>query len=118
MYSNDYFDITTVSGNTIRITCIGCGIGPNIILSPQTVNFHDVLAGTNVTRALHLQNLSSIPAFYQFQTESTSVFGIDKPWGTISPNSSIVLTVKFSCIEPINYYRRVYCLIEHKDAIV
>eukprot|EP00842_Homolaphlyctis_polyrhiza_P005315 jgi/Hompol1/5785/HPOL_004691-RA len=117
MFSNDYFDITTLSGNTLRITCRGCGIGPKVTLNPDVVNFHDTPAGTTITRALYLQNNTSTHAFYQFLTEVDGTFRIDKPWGTINPNSSVALTVKFSPMEPINYYRRVYCLVEHQDAI-
>ncbi|KAI8923507.1 hypothetical protein BC831DRAFT_417141 [Entophlyctis helioformis] len=117
MYSNDYFDITTLSGNTLRISCRGCGVGPKVTLNPDIVNFHDTQAGSTITRALYLQNHTSTPAFYQFLTEVNSTFRIDKPWGTINPNSSVALTVKFSPVEPINYHRRVYCLVEHQDAI-
>ncbi|KAH6577222.1 hypothetical protein BASA60_004157 [Batrachochytrium salamandrivorans] len=117
MYSNEYFDIITLSGNTIRITCQGCGVGPRITITPEIVNFHDISANSTVTRALHLQNNSSTAALYQFQSEPESTFRIDMPSGTIGPNSSVSLAVKFSPTEPINYHRRVYCLVEHQDAL-
>ncbi|KAI8822927.1 uncharacterized protein EV422DRAFT_585444 [Fimicolochytrium jonesii] len=118
MRSTDYFDIKTLSGNTIRITCTGRGIGPKVTLSTEVVNFNDVPAGTTVTRALHLANDSGTSAFYQFLVEPNSIFRIDKPYGTINPHSSVALTIKFSASEPINYYRRVYCLVEHHDGLV
>ncbi|KAJ3300829.1 hypothetical protein HK104_000022 [Borealophlyctis nickersoniae] len=117
MRSTDYFDITTLSGNTIRITCTGVGIGPKVTLNTKIINFNDVPAGTTVTRALYIQNNAATTAFYQFLTEPTSIFRIDKPWGTINPLSSVALTVKFSPMEPLNYWRRVYCLVEHQDGL-
>ncbi|KAI9319548.1 hypothetical protein BDR26DRAFT_905030 [Obelidium mucronatum] len=54
---------------------------------------------------------------HQFLTEPNSLFRIDKPWGMINPHTSVALTVKFSPTEPINYHRRVYCLVENQDAI-
>ncbi|TPX66179.1 hypothetical protein SpCBS45565_g04639 [Spizellomyces sp. 'palustris'] len=118
MQSTDYYDITTLSGNTIRITCSGRGIGPKVALNTNVVNFNDVPAATTATRALFLQNHSPITAFYQFLTEANGIFRIDKPWGSIGPHSSVALTVKFTPFEPINYYRRVYCLVEHHDGLI
>ncbi|KAI9102498.1 hypothetical protein DFS34DRAFT_577433 [Phlyctochytrium arcticum] len=116
--STDYYDIATVSGNIIRVTCTGRGIGPKVTLNSSVVNFNDVPADTTATRALFLQNHSSTTAFYQFLTDSESIFRFDKPWGSISPHSSVALTVKFTPYEAINYYRRVYCLVEHHDGLV
>ncbi|KAI8912237.1 hypothetical protein DFJ77DRAFT_542027 [Powellomyces hirtus] len=115
--STDYFDITTLSGNTVRIVCNGHGVGPRVTLNTNVVNFNDVPATNTVTRALFVQNHSSTSAFYQFLVERNSIFRIDKPSGTINPNSSVALTIKFSAVEPINYYRRVYCLVEHQDGL-
>ncbi|KAJ3093236.1 hypothetical protein HK100_006746, partial [Physocladia obscura] len=117
MSSTEYFNITTVSGNNIRVTCSGSGIGPDVQLSSNLVNFNDVLAGSSSTRPIYIQNSASISAFYQFLAEPNSTFRIDKPSGIINPNSSIALTVKFTPKEPINYHRRVYCLVEHQDGI-
>ncbi|KAJ3334134.1 hypothetical protein HDU76_008596 [Blyttiomyces sp. JEL0837] len=117
MVSTDYFDITTLSGNSIRIACTGRGVGPRVTLNTDVVNFNDVPANSTATRPLYIQNSSSTHAFYQFLSEPNSLFRVDKPWGVINPNSAVALTVKFSPTEPINYYRRVYCLVEHQDGI-
>jgi hypothetical protein len=45
-------------------------------------------------------------------------FMIEKPFGVIGPNSSVPLQFKICPVEPMNYYRRVYCLVEDQDAIV
>ncbi|KAI8834503.1 hypothetical protein BC829DRAFT_448428 [Chytridium lagenaria] len=117
MVSTEYFNITTQSGNTLQIICSGSGIGPRVVLNTSIINFNDVPSNTTVIRPLYLQNHSPIAAFYQFLTEPNSTFEIDKPWGTINPNSSVALTIKFCPVEPINYYRRVYCLVEHQDGL-
>ncbi|KAJ3229481.1 hypothetical protein HDU81_005357 [Chytriomyces hyalinus] len=117
MDSTEYFDIATVSGNTIHITCSGVGAGPSVSLNTSLVNFNDVQANTTCMRPIYIQNDATITAFYQFLTEPNSLFRIDKPWGTIGPNSSVALTIRFTPKEPINYYRRVYCLVEHQDAL-
>ncbi|KAJ3049787.1 hypothetical protein HK097_009215 [Rhizophlyctis rosea] len=117
LHSIEYFDIATVSGNVIRITCSGKGIGPKVSLSTTVVNFNDSPAGTTVTRAMYIVNNAATPAFYQFLSEPNSIFRIDKPWGTINPQSSVALTIRFSPTEPLNYWRRVYCLVEHQDAL-
>ncbi|KAI8823829.1 hypothetical protein BJ741DRAFT_634238 [Chytriomyces cf. hyalinus JEL632] len=117
MDSTEYFDIATVSGNTIHITCSGVGAGPCVSLNTSLVNFNDVQANTTCMRPIYIQNDAAVTAFYQFLTEPNSLFRIDKPWGTIGPNSSVALTIRFTPKEPINYYRRVYCLVEHQDAL-
>ncbi|KAJ3182506.1 hypothetical protein HDU85_002604 [Gaertneriomyces sp. JEL0708] len=117
LHSTEYYDITTVSGNNVRITCKGHAIGPKVTLNTTCVNFNDVPAGTTVTRALYIQNHSAISAYYQFLTDANSIFKFDKPYGAINPNSSVALTVKFTPKEPINYWRRMYCLVEHQDGL-
>ncbi|ORY53838.1 hypothetical protein BCR33DRAFT_674998 [Rhizoclosmatium globosum] len=117
MESTEYYDITSRSGNTIRITCTGSGVGPCVKLNTNLVNFNDVPAHSTCMRPIYIQNTTPVPAFYQFLTEPNSIFRIDKPWGTIQPNSSVALTIKFSPTEPINYHRCVYCLVEHQDGM-
>ncbi|KAJ3087435.1 hypothetical protein HK102_011114 [Quaeritorhiza haematococci] len=52
-----------------------------------------------------------------FALEPAAAFRIDKLSGTVPPQSSIPMTIRFVPAEPINYYRRIYCLVEHEDAI-
>ncbi|KAJ3339409.1 hypothetical protein HDU91_001020, partial [Kappamyces sp. JEL0680] len=117
LHSNAYFDITTLSGNTVRIVASGSGIGPQVTMEPNLINFNDIPSGTTVTRAFTLRNDSNISANYQFLIEKYSTFRIDKPYGVIGPNSTIPLQVKICPTEPINYHRRVYCLVDNQDTI-
>jgi hypothetical protein len=87
MVSTEYYDITAVSGNKIRIICKGSGvgqypnnmsfyalaanlfsIGPNVNFNTTIVNFNDVAAGTTVTRPLYIYNNCMTQAFYQVGT--------------------------------------------------
>lgn len=117
LLSNAYFDITTLSGNTIRIQCQGRGAIPQITLSPNILNFNDVPAGTTVNRAIYVVNHTSTSSFYQFVLDPLSTFKIDKPSGIINANSTIPLNIKFSPMDAINYYRTIYCLVEHQDVL-
>ncbi|KAJ2994628.1 hypothetical protein HDV02_001454 [Globomyces sp. JEL0801] len=117
LHSNSYFEIVTLSGNITKITCSGCGMGPNVSIEPSIINFNDVSAGTLITRAMYLKNESTLPCFFEFLSPKDATFKIDKRSGTIGPNSTIALQVQMCPKEPMNYYRRVYCLVEHQDAI-
>ena len=117
LQSTSYFDITTLSGNSTRITASSCGVGPKVSLEPNLLNFNDIPAGSSVIRTFSMKNESNIPTSFQFLIEKNSTFKVDKLYGTIGPNSVISLQVKLCPNEPINYYRRVYCLVENQDAI-
>ncbi|KAJ1558489.1 hypothetical protein HK096_011640 [Nowakowskiella sp. JEL0078] len=65
MTCTDYYDITTLSGNTIRLTCTGKGIGPRVTFNTTVLNFNDVKTDTTVFRALYIQNHTATTAFYQ-----------------------------------------------------
>lgn len=118
LFSNAYFDITTLSGNTVRIQCTGRGAIPKISLNPSILNFHDVLAGTVVNRAVYVVNHTSIKSFYQFVVDPLSTFKIDKPSGIINALSTIPLNICFSPNDAINYFRTIYCMVEQQDVLV
>lgn len=65
LYSNSYFDVTTMSGNTIRITASGRGLGPKVSVDPKILNFNDIAAGNTVTRVFYLRNDAAISTNYQ-----------------------------------------------------
>jgi hypothetical protein len=63
--STDYFEITTLSGNNIRISMSGKGAGPEVTISTSIVNFGDVEMGSYGARGIHMTNNSNCNAFYQ-----------------------------------------------------
>jgi hypothetical protein len=64
-FSMEYFDISTVSGNSIRLACSGTGIGPVVRISQKLINFGDLKSGEVCSRALTLTNSSKVDASYE-----------------------------------------------------
>jgi cilia- and flagella-associated protein 65 len=117
LFSNTFFDVCTMSGNTIRLALSGEGVGPSVSLEPSVLNFNDIPARTAITKVFHLKNESVVPASFQFNIDKTSSFQLDKLCGTINPNSVIPIQVKICPTEPMNYYRKVFCLVENQETI-
>jgi hypothetical protein len=117
LQSIEYFNIETVSGNNINIKCSGVGVGPTVSLSTNIVNFNAVEEGSKNTKAFYLRNTSETPAYFNFQIEEGAIFQFDKTSGIINPESELLITVTFQPFKTINYYRRVYCLIENADTL-
>ncbi|ORX76894.1 hypothetical protein BCR32DRAFT_295949 [Anaeromyces robustus] len=115
--SIEYFNIETVSGNTLNIKCSGIGRGPSVSLSSSIINFNAVEEGTKNTKIIYLRNTSKTKAFFNFQIEEGAVFQFDKISGIVNPESELLITVTFQPFKTINYYRRVYCLIENSDTL-
>jgi hypothetical protein len=117
LFSNAFFDVTTQSGNIVRLTLSGEGLGPIVSVEPSVLNFNDIPAGTTVTRVFYLKNDANTTASYQFNIDKSSSFQLDKQCGTIGPHSVIPIQVKICPVDPMNYYRKIYCLVENQDAI-
>jgi hypothetical protein len=120
LVSNSYYHISTISGNKITMIASGHGLGPKVTLDPAVLNFNDIPAGETVTRAFYIKNDSSIQASYHFQIETmehSGSFQLVNPFGVIGPHSSIALQFKICPTDPMNYYRRIYCLVENQDAV-
>eukprot|EP00833_Pecoramyces_ruminatium_P004966 jgi/Orpsp1_1/1178998/evm.model.c7180000067523.1 len=117
LQSIEYFNIETVSGNNINIKCSGKGIGPTVSLSTNIINFNAVEEGLKNTKIIYLRNTSKTSAFFNFQIEEGAVFQFDKVSGIVNPESELLLTVTFQPFKTINYYRRVYCLVENADTL-
>ncbi|KXS11891.1 hypothetical protein M427DRAFT_126202, partial [Gonapodya prolifera JEL478] len=116
--SSENFLISTVSGNNIELQCKGNSVGPKVRLSSSLVNFNDIPSGSSVARSIHVINTSNHTASYQFMIDPTSTFKLDKASGVLAPSSSIPVTIRFCPFEPINYHRRVFCLIEHQEPLL
>ncbi|ORX51756.1 hypothetical protein BCR36DRAFT_287578 [Piromyces finnis] len=115
--SIEYFNIETISGNNVNIKCSGTGIGPSVSLSTTLINFNAVEEGSKNVKIVYLRNTSKTKAFFNFQIEEGAVFQFDKISGTLNPESELLITVTFQPFKTINYYRRVYCLVENTDAL-
>jgi hypothetical protein len=117
LQSIEYFNIETVSGNNIDIKCSGTGIGPTVSFSTNIINFNAVEEGSKNVKIFYLRNTSKTPAFFNFKIEEGAVFQFDKISGVVNAESELLITVTFQPFKTINYYRRVYCLIENADTL-
>ncbi|XP_055494801.1 cilia- and flagella-associated protein 65 [Leucoraja erinacea] len=117
--SVDYFHIMRPGNNSKTVLKVtGSCKGPVVSLSELKINFGCLFLGATLTYALEIANTSDVPTYYQFDIDcSQSVFVIDRRWGSIGGESTEKLKVTFRPIQPMNYYRRVACLIHHQDPL-
>ncbi|XP_043931157.1 cilia- and flagella-associated protein 65 [Protopterus annectens] len=118
-HSVDYFYLIpagNITKTVLKVT--GYCKGPLVSLQHEVVNFGCVHFGDSVVQSLQIKNASDVPAFYQFDIDcSESVFFIDRPCGYLPEDSSVALKIAFQPTNPINYYRRVACLVHHQDPL-
>uniref|UniRef100_A0A8C4T5I7 Cilia- and flagella-associated protein 65 n=1 Tax=Erpetoichthys calabaricus TaxID=27687 RepID=A0A8C4T5I7_ERPCA len=115
----DYFYVGT-TGNTSKsiLKVVGSSKGPLVSLEKSLVDFGCVNLGKSATCTLELKNFSDVTTYYQFNTDcSHSVFVIDQPQGILDGLTSKTLSVTFHPMQPINYYRRLACLIQYQDPL-
>ncbi|XP_041374433.1 cilia- and flagella-associated protein 65-like [Gigantopelta aegis] len=117
--SIDYFNIAAI-GNISKsiIKCVGSSKGPQVQLTAKTVNFMQIDIGQCGTRTIDIVNNSDMDATYQFVIDcNESVFKFDNVSGVLKPESRKTLILKFYPQHPINYYRRVTCLVHNQDPL-
>ncbi|XP_067843127.1 cilia- and flagella-associated protein 65 isoform X2 [Heptranchias perlo] len=117
--SVDYFHVTRPgNGSKSVLKVTGSCKGPVVSLAHLNLNFGCVFLSETVTYPTEISNTSDVPTFYQFEIDcSQSVFVIDRPCGFLGGESTETLMVTFRPSHPINYYRRVACLIHHQDPL-
>eukprot|EP00794_Sanderia_malayensis_P017503 gene17503-19253_t len=115
----DCFEILALGSTTCAvIRCAGKGIGPNLALDASSISFGRANANQEVTRAFQIINQSQVDAFYQFLIDcNNSVFHFESKCGSLKKNSSRTIKVTFTPEKPINYYRKVVCLVHNQDPI-
>ncbi|XP_069792050.1 cilia- and flagella-associated protein 65 isoform X9 [Narcine bancroftii] len=117
--SVNYFHIKqpgNISRSLLKVT--GSCKGPVVSLSDLKLNFGCVFLGDVQTYSVEISNLTDVPTFYQFEIDcSQSVFVIDRPCGFLGGESTQMMKVTFRPTHPMNYYRRVACLIHHQDPL-
>ncbi|XP_013412505.1 cilia- and flagella-associated protein 65-like [Lingula anatina] len=117
--SIDYFHVSAI-GNVSKtvIKCVGSSRGPAVELSTSVINFLQIDIGDTSTRSLEIRNKSDIEATFQFMLDcNESVFKLDKVCGTLKPDSYTKIVLKFQPSHPINYYRRVVCLVQNQGPL-
>lgn len=75
-------------------------------------NFGDSEVGNAESRIFSLANESSRNVSFSFMSDANSVFKISPSAGTIKAKKELSIKISFSPSRPINFYRRVFILIE------
>ena len=120
MYSADTFFITTAGGNSLSVKCFGSCVGPKITFSSHSIDFGSIELGSTSTKTLIVRNTSSDICAIQFITEPYGLFKIDLPHAEalIPARGSVEVKVTFTPSQPINLYKRIFCLVKNEDPVV
>jgi hypothetical protein len=108
------FQISTPGGTPLVVTCNAFCEGKTMVLSTDTLNFGEIPCGTIASRTLQIRNESNRPAYYHFANVGhlKGVFWFDRHIGVVPPQSFMVVTVFFGPLTPMNYYKRLYCVVK------
>ncbi|XP_050388962.1 cilia- and flagella-associated protein 65 [Patella vulgata] len=115
----DYFTVSAV-GNISQslVKCVGMSKGPIVQLSFRAVNFMQIDLGQTATKSVEVINNSDVEAVYQFMIESEdSVFKFQQVAGVLKPKTKDTIILKFCPPYPINYYRRITCLVHNQGPL-
>ena len=82
-----------------------------------SMNFGDVKVGRSTRRVLYLRNDSKLPATFQFDAEQNGVFRFNRVSGVIPPQLEVYVNLTFQSDVSGNFYKRVFCMIEHQAPV-
>ena len=130
-FDMDYFDVITPGGNMQTICCKGFAEPHRVevfVPPPKTdpdrppgpnpaLNFGNLELGKVSMKTVELINKTKSQAFYQFVTEPTGCFELSRADGTIIPESSVNIDIRFKARIPGNFYRRVFILIKNQGPL-
>ncbi|NWX56001.1 CFA65 protein, partial [Promerops cafer] len=116
-HSTDYFTITSAGCHLATVLkVVGSCKGPSVSLHQYSVDFDWINLGESLMRTLKISNTSDVPAYYQFDIDCKgSVFSLDRPCGVLEGTTTLTLKVIFRPTHPMNYHRRVVCLVHHQE---
>ncbi|NXT62710.1 CFA65 protein, partial [Chaetops frenatus] len=116
-HSTDYFTITYAGYHLETVLkVVGSCKGPSVSLHQNSVDFDWINLGESLMQTLKISNMSDVPAYYQFDIDSKgSVFSLDRPCGVLEGTTTLTLKVIFRPTHPMNYHRRVVCLVHHQE---
>ncbi|NWX33327.1 CFA65 protein, partial [Notiomystis cincta] len=118
-HSTDYFTITSAGYHLETVLkVVGSCKGPSVSLHQCSVDFDWINLGESLMQTLKISNSSDVPAYYQFDIDGKgSVFSLDHPCGVLEGMTTLTLKVVFRPTHPMNYHRRVVCLVHHQKPI-
>lgn len=117
--SVDYLDVIALGAtNCSVIKCIGIGKGPDVVIDNQYLDMGVVESRKFVAKSFKIFNNTEVPAAFQFMIDcNQSVFKLDITCGLLPGKGSQTIVLHFSPSKPINYYRRLTCLVQNQDPI-
>lgn len=90
-------------------------LGPSVSLHQCFVDFDWINLGESSMQTLKISNTSDVPTYYQFDINGKgSVFSLDCPCGVLEGTTTVILKAIFRPTHPMNYHRRVVCLVHHQ----
>ncbi|NXI80627.1 CFA65 protein, partial [Rhipidura dahli] len=116
-HSTAYFTITSAGHHLETVLkVVGSCKGPSVSLDQYSVDFDWINLGESLMQTLKIRNVSDVPAYYQFDIDDKgTVFSLDRPCGVLEGKTTLKLKVTFRPTHPMNYYRRVVCLVHHQE---
>jgi len=117
-FSCTHFKVLVKGGNTEEFSCFGQALGVEVSLSAKSIQFGEVTLGKTTNRVLYVHNASSQDATFQFINDKKNVFSFSKREGTIKPNSDFRIVITFCPTETINFYERVFCIVQNHLILV
>ncbi|NXW67838.1 CFA65 protein, partial [Hirundo rustica] len=113
----DYFTITSAGCHLETfLKVVGSCKGPSVSLHQHSVDFDWINLGESSMQTLKISNTSDVPGYYQFDIDCKgSVFSLDHPCGVVEGTTTLTLKVTFRPTHPMNYHRRVVCLVHHQE---
>ncbi len=118
LFSCTHYKVNIKGGNEDQFTCTGGAIGVDVGLSAKSITFGEISLGKNTNRVLYIHNASSLPARFQFLCDQKNAFSFSKKEGEIKPHTDIRLLITFTPTECINFYERVFCIIQNHAILV
>ena len=125
-YTAEHLEFVTPGGNRPRLLLTGSSVAPVVRISKQedpyakgfgvstSINFGSIPVGKKCDRAVFLSNDSDRPLHFQFVCDHGGVFTLSKYRGVLPAKLEIPVKFTFSPDRPINYYKRLFLIVEHR----
>ena len=102
----------------IPFTITALCVGPNIVLSTQSVNFGNVRVLSHANDKIVMKNDSLIPAVFTASIQSeTGVFSVEPDHGEMAPGDSLPLTVTASIDDATTFTGKVVIVFQNLNPI-
>lgn len=118
LYSCVHYKVRVKGGNEDEFTCLGQALGLQVSLSTKSVQFGEVTLGKTTSRVVYVQNLTKQQAIFQFVNDKKNVFSFSEREGVVKPKSDYRVVITFCPTDTINFYERVFCIVQNHLILV